>query len=175
MAQNGDPSLDAATNWGDPLAAAQAGEAGPVYGIDLPTYAALMTRLASGQPRGLVLSGASLDERTWLEVEKTWALRLAKAAQRGDTSTILEFERGVAAAQQNCPAPDPSRSMADYAAMSAAIEKGASPIEVCAHFEMKLTEFFELQQAWTRRIIADPNLARAFRELVASANATSRN
>jgi hypothetical protein len=129
-----------------------------------------MTRLAAGQPRHLLLSGARLDEKTWLDVEKTWGLRLAAAAQRADTQTLLDFEKAVAETQRSCPAPDPSRTMAEYAAMVASIENGTAPIAVCAQYQLKLGDFFALQQAWTRRITSDPELARTFRNMVNGAS-----
>ncbi len=139
---------------------------GAVHGVDLTTYAQLMTRLASGQPRDSVLTGAGLDERSWTEVEKTWGLRLAKAAQQGQTHVLLEFERAVADAQSNCPPPEPSHSLEIYAAMVARIEQGMAPMDVCAHFGLKLGQFFELQQAWTRRIVREPEIGRKFRGMV---------
>ncbi|HMA94026.1 MAG TPA: hypothetical protein VKP30_15145 [Polyangiaceae bacterium] len=137
-----------------------------VHGVDLTTYAQLMTRLASGQPRDSVLTGAGLDERSWAEVEKACGLRLAKAAQQGQTHVLLDFERAVADAQSNCPPSEPSHSLEIYAAMVAQIEQGMTPMDVCAHFGLKLRQFFELQQAWTRRIAKDAELGRKFRGMV---------
>src|SRR5512145_3285345 len=148
---NGIPHSDA-----DSQAAPSMSDA--VHGVELTTYAQLMTRLASGQPRDSVLTGAELDERRWAEVEKAWGLRLAKAAQQGQTHVLLEFERAVAEAQSNCPPPEPSHSLEIYAAMVARIEQGTTPMDVCAHFGLKLRQFFELQQAWTRRIAKDVEL-----------------
>lgn len=142
-----------------------------VHGVDLAMYAQLMTRLASGQPRDSVLTGAGLDERSCTEVEKAWGLRLAKAAQQGQTHVLLEFERAVADAQSNCPPPEPSHSLEIYAAMVAQIEQGMTPLDVCAHFGLKLRQFFELQQAWTRRIVGEPEIGRRFRGMVEAGRA----
>src|SRR5512138_2822159 len=135
MSKNVDPSLsprqDGGTSPNGPASAV------PVHGIDLAGYASLMTRLAAGQPRHLLLSGANLDEKTWLEVEKTWGLRLAAAAQRADTQTLLDFEKAVAETQRSCPPPDPSHTMAKYAAMVARLENGTAPIAVCAQYQLK--------------------------------------
>lgn len=143
----------------------------PVHGIDLVGYASIMARLASGQSRQALLSGAGLDEQKWQDVEKTWGLRLAKAAQQNDTRTLLAFEKGVAAAHRDSAPGDPTRGLAEYAAMVAALERGTSPIEVCAAADLKLAQFFELQQAWTRRIASDPALAATFRSMVQAAPA----
>jgi len=144
-----------------------------VHGVDLTTYAQLMTRLASGQPRDSVLTGAGLDEQSWTEVEKACGLRLAKAAQQGQTHVLLEFERAVAVAQSNCPPPEPSHSLEIYAAMVARIEQGMTPMNVCAHFGLNLRQFFELQQAWTRRIVSEPEIGRNFRGMVEGGKASS--
>lgn len=156
---NGIPPSDA-----DSQAAPSMSDA--VHGVDLTTYAQLMTRIASGQPRDSVLTGAGLDERSWTEVERACGLRLAKAAQEGQTHVLLEFERAIADAQSNCPPPEPSHSLEIYAAMVAQIEQGMTPMDVCAHFGLKLRQFFELQQAWTRRIVGEPEIGRRFRGMV---------
>jgi hypothetical protein len=141
-----------------------------VHGVDLKRYAELMTRLASGEPRAQVLDGAALDEQKWLEIEKTWGLRLAEAAQRGNTQALIEFEKGVADAQKNASVTtEPRRSLQDYAHMVALTQSGVDPVTVCARAKLRLGEFFELQQAWTQRLTKDPALAAAFREMVASA------
>lgn len=137
-----------------------------VHDIGLCRYAALMTQLGSGQTRSAVLSSASLSEEQWNEVEKTWGLRLAKAAQAGDTKLLLEFEKAVAKAYRDCPALEPTRSLAEYASMVAAIENGTEPVIVCAKAKLRLNEFFALQQAWTRKVASDPELSESFRLLV---------
>lgn len=143
--------------------------ADPMHGIDLLGFARVTAQLASRQPRQTVLSGTGLSEEQWQSVEKAWGLRLAAAAQRMDTALLLQFERAVAAAQQGCEAPAPSRTMSDYAKMVAALERGATPIEIRAAYSMRLDEFFALQQAYTRRVPSDPAEADRFSRLVDAA------
>lgn len=140
--------------------------ADPLHGIDLFGFARITAQLAVRRPRQAVLSGAGLDEEQWQSVEKAWGLRLAAAAQRMDTAMLLQFERAMASAQQACEAPAPTRPMSDYAQMVAALERGVTPIEICAAYGMKLDEFFALQQAYTRRISSDPAEADRFSRLV---------
>lgn len=139
-----------------------------VNGVELADYAAITMRLASGQSRTTVFAAAKLDEQSWQVVEKTWGIRLAKAAQRGDTQLLLEFQKSVVEAQRDSDVPEPSKPLSEYAAMVATIENGIDPVVVCAQAGLNLPAFFELQQAWTRRITNDPNLAKQFRVLVES-------
>jgi hypothetical protein len=66
----------------------------PVDGVDLATYARVASALAA-QPRARaqVLAEHRLDEMRWLEVEKTWLLRVAVASLQGDLSLGEELDR----------------------------------------------------------------------------------
>jgi hypothetical protein len=77
----------------------------PVQGFDLAAFAALAAKLARrAEPRAVVLGAAGLDERSWLEVEKTWLLRIAAALLLGDTSLGREYDEAFAAARDGRPA-----------------------------------------------------------------------
>jgi hypothetical protein len=72
----------------------------PVDGIDLAAYAALACALAAAPTARLkILAEHQLDEMRWLEVEKTWLLRLATAALQGDLSLGEEHDRAYSAAK----------------------------------------------------------------------------
>ncbi len=72
----------------------------PVSGVDLRAYATIVGRIAARtRPRAEVLAEAGIDEARWIEVEKTWLLRLATAAMTGDLSLPREHDEVFAKAK----------------------------------------------------------------------------
>jgi hypothetical protein len=140
----------------------------PVDGVDLATYAVLATRLAAGaEPRPAVLARAGLSEVRWLEVEKTWLLRMATALLQGDLSLQHEHEAATNVAQAERASQAPLLPIEVYAEIVAGIEAGRAPAEVLAGTGITLGEFMHQQRAWTARIAADKALASSFRAMVA--------
>ncbi len=140
-----------------------------MHGVDLLGYAKASARLASGVPRAEIIAQYGLDDARWLDVDKAFGLYLADAARRGDVETLKAFEGWHAEEQAACPAPAPSRPLAAYAQIAAALQAGAVPLVVCAEAGLTLPEFFALQAAWTRRLLADPALHEEYSRLVESA------
>lgn len=64
----------------------------PVAGVSMEAYAQIAARLAAKRPRAEVLTQARLDERRWLQVEKTWLLRIAIAALRKELDLIEQYD-----------------------------------------------------------------------------------
>lgn len=72
----------------------------PVFGVDLRAYASIVGRIAARvAPRAEVLAQAGIDEGRWIEIEKTWLLRLATAALKGDLSLTQEHDEAFAKAK----------------------------------------------------------------------------
>jgi hypothetical protein len=140
----------------------------PVHGIDLQKYASISARIAEGrEPRGAVLAGLGLDEGTWLDVEKTWLLRVAAAAMHGDLSLSREYDEHYVAAQDALGPTDPTHGIADLAAVLRALSAGDDPRDVLPRYRLTLPGFGRLQRAWSRRMAKDEALATAFRDLLA--------
>ncbi len=71
-----------------------------VHGVDLAGYAQISAQLVGkAEPRGKVLARAGLDEMRWIDVEKTWLLRIAAAMLRGDVSLGHEHDEAFEAAR----------------------------------------------------------------------------
>jgi hypothetical protein len=136
----------------------------PVDGFDLNAYAAVAAHLAEGAvPRAAILAGRQLDEARWLQIEKTWLLRLATAALQGDLSLAEEHEAAYTAA---LGAADPPMPLDDYAAIVAGLELGLEPAKVLAGAKLTLAGFSRHQRAWTARFARDDELAASFRRKV---------
>src|SRR5262249_49703888 len=131
-----------------------------VHGIDLDAYARIAAELAErAQDRRRILSEHRLDEMRWLDVEKTWLLRVAVAAMQRDLSLGEDLDRAYAAAQATLGAVEPTRSLQEYAALLAQIESGREVPVVLAEAKLSLGDWVRLQRAWTARIVQDAALA----------------
>lgn len=146
----------------------------PVDGIDLATYATIAAQLAAGaEPRAAVLTRAGTSEARWLEVEKTWLLRMATALLQGDFGLQQEHEAATAAAQAALAPETPVMPLEGYAEIVAGIEAGRAPVEVLSGAGLTLGAFMHQQRAWAARIAADKALASSFRAMVARYKARS--
>lgn len=142
----------------------------PVDGIDLAGYARIAAALAErSTPRARVLAEHRLDELRWLEVEKTWLLRVAAAALQGDLALGEELDRAYAAAQAALGPPEPARSLEEYAVLSARIEAGEPAPVVLAGAGLSLSDWARLSRAWAAAMAGDPALADAYRRARATA------
>jgi hypothetical protein len=141
----------------------------PVRGVDLVGYAALAARLAEQrEPRGAVLQVAGLDEPAWMEIERTWMMRIGLSALQGDTSLLREYDEAYLAAQGSLGPAEPTRTLEEYAAIVARIERGEPPPQVFAAAGLSLADFARLQRAWAPRIAQDPAMRDDFLSRVAA-------
>lgn len=141
----------------------------PVSGFDLNAYASVAARLADGaEPRGAVLAKAGLDEGRWLEIEKTWLLRVAVAAMQEDADLVREHAEAMAAAEAALTPAEPPLPLDDYAALVAQIESGRDAAEVAAAAKMSLGAFTRAHRSWAARLAAEPALHASFRAKVAA-------
>lgn len=144
----------------------------PVAGVDLAAFARIAAGLAEAPAsRAAVLAGAGLDEARWLEVEKTWLLRLAVAGLQGDVALLQEHDAAVLAAQAEIAAGAPPLPLEEYARIVAALEGGRDPSAFLAEAKLSAARFAQSHRAWAARLAADPALAASFRALVQSARA----
>jgi hypothetical protein len=140
----------------------------PVDGVDLDAYARIAATLAErAAPRASILAQHGLDELRWVDVEKTWLLRVAASALRGDVSLAEDLDRATLSAQAALGPTEPTRPLDEYAAICARVESGADVALVLADARLSLGDWARLQRAWTARLVLDPALAVTFRELVA--------
>ena len=142
----------------------------PVDGVDLETYARIAATLAERPgARGATLAEHRLDESRWMEIEKTWLLRVATASLQKDLSLGEELDRAYTAAQASLGPTDPTRSLEEYAKLMARIEGGEDVASVARSAGMSLGDWARLSRAWTARLAQDPAIGEAFRGMVARA------
>ncbi|MEZ4447385.1 MAG: hypothetical protein R3B72_50380 [Polyangiaceae bacterium] len=135
----------------------------PVSGVDLERYAQIAAELAE-QPRARneVLARHELNELRWLEIEKTWLLRVATGALAGDPSLGQAIDQAFIAAQDAVGGGEPARPLADYARIVARLESGEALTPTLAAEGLSLADWSRLSRAWSGRIAADPEVARAY-------------
>ena len=110
-----------------------------------------------------------LDELRWVDIEKTWLLRVAVAGMQGDLALGQELDAAYTEAQAKLGPTEPTRSLAQYAALCARIEGGESAATVLAGDKLSLADWARLQRAWTKRVVDDPGLADPLRSLIEEA------
>ncbi len=142
-----------------------------VHGVDMESYAHIAAELAE-QPRARaeVLARHGLSELKWLEVEKTWLLRIATAALAGDPTLGHEVDRAFIAAQDAAGGDEPACSVEVYARLIVRIEAGDELPAVLAAEGLSLADWARSCRAWAARIAADPAVADAY----AAARAAAR-
>jgi hypothetical protein len=142
-------------------------ERDPVHGIDLKSYAQISARIAEGrEPAKSILLEHGLDEMRWLDVEKTWLLRVAAAAMQGDLSLSQSYDEHYVAAQDSLGPTEPTHGIADLASVLRALSAGEDARDVLPRFRLTLPAFARLQRAWARRMAKDEALAVAFRDML---------
>ena len=139
----------------------------PVSGYDLAAYVAVAARLAEHrEPRPTVLAAYGLDDMRWLEIEKTWLLRLGISALKQDLSLIEEYDRLYVAAQDALGSTEPTRSLDEYAKILAELTIGRDPTEVFSAAKLSIADWSRLQRAWTRRMVNDLEISKAMRAML---------
>jgi hypothetical protein len=143
----------------------------PVHGFDLARYVAVAARLAEQtEPREGVLAAAGVDEMTYVDVEKTWMLRVGSAAMDGDLSLLHEYEQRYVAAQDALGPTEPTHGLDALAAIIGALAKGEDARDVLPRHRLSLAGFARLQRAWSRRMAQDDNLALVYRDMLENAS-----
>lgn len=139
----------------------------PVEGIDLEAYATLSARLiADTAPREALLAQAGLNERLWLRVERTWLLRLAAAALRGELALARRYDAAYVAAQDALVEGQPLVPLDRFANLVAQIEAGRAAPLVLAEAGVSPAAFAASQRAWASRFGLDQALICTFRAIV---------
>ena len=142
----------------------------PVHGVDLQEYARIAATLAERPgARAAILGEHRLDELRWIDIEKTWLLRVATGALQQDLSLAADLDASYSAAQAAMGSAEPTRTLEEYAVLTARIERGADTATVLAAAGLSLADWARLCRAWATRLGRDPALSAAFRTMVAAA------
>jgi hypothetical protein len=140
--------------------------------VGLEAYATIAVTLALGaEARSQVLSRYSLDERRWLNIEKTWLLRVATAALAGDQSLLQEHDEATLRAQDVATANVPRLSAEAYAALVADLEAGIPLAETLRARGVSPVAFGVSSRHWARIHAAEPSALASFRGLVDASRA----
>ncbi|HZX00760.1 MAG TPA: hypothetical protein VFF45_00805 [Bacilli bacterium] len=145
-----------------------------VHGVDVRTCGMIAGRISRvPAKRAAVLGEHGLNEASWIEVERTWMLRVAAALLAVDLSLRGEYDEGFAAASTGEAAPE--FDLERYAGVVAEIEAGDPPAEVLARAGISLGAWSSIQRAWAGRVTADPQLAAELRRRVAARRASRKS
>jgi hypothetical protein len=138
--------------------------------VGLEAYVTIAVTLAlNEETRSQVLSRYSLDERRWLNIEKTWLLRVATAALAGDQTLLEEHDEATIRAQDAATAKAPALSPETYAAIVADLEAGAPLAETLQARGVGPIAFSASSRHWARVHAAEPSALASFRGLVDAA------
>ncbi|MBI4700856.1 MAG: hypothetical protein HY744_06785 [Deltaproteobacteria bacterium] len=138
---------------------------------DVRAYAALAAALANGERlREVVLAEHGLDEESWERLDDAWQERLSAAADApGDEvpALVAAFSEAFAeAGRGGAPGADPPASLECFARATRGLGRGADPAAALAATALTLAGYLRAQAYWTPRMIAKPELAARFRELL---------
>ncbi|MEJ7728281.1 MAG: hypothetical protein WKG00_03615 [Polyangiaceae bacterium] len=143
-----------------------------VHGLDVAAYARVAAALAERPTgRARVLAEHQLDEARWMQIEQTWLLRVATASLQHDLALGEELDRAYTAAQAALGESEPTRTLEQYAALTARIERGEATGMVISAAGLSLADWTRLARAWTTRLARDPALSATFRAMVNAAPA----
>jgi hypothetical protein len=151
-------------------------EQSPEGTLSFQRYAQISAELQEKrEPRAETLRRHGLDEDGWGLEERAVMEGLAAAAMRGDAMPAQVFGDLFLAAQEALAAPEEaSRGVAEYAPVKAAMEAGADPAKVLAHFDMTLPVWMRLDRRMTRAAATDPHLREAIEAATARAEVDPR-
>jgi hypothetical protein len=140
-----------------------------VDGVDLDAYVATAVELSLGrEPRRAVLARRRLDERSWLNIEKTWLLRVATAALAGDHSLLAAHDEATVRAQDAAVARSGPIPVEVYAGIVAEVETGGELSAALARRRVNAVVFGASARHWTRVHASNEATFHAFRALVAA-------
>lgn len=139
----------------------------PVLGLDIAGYARVAVAVAERPTaRAAVLAEHGLDDARWMQIEQTWLLRVAAAALQHDLTLGQELDQAYTEAQSALGPTEPTRTLPEYAALTARIERGEPTPLVISSARLSLADWIRLTRAWTTRLAQDPALSTTFRALV---------
>jgi hypothetical protein len=126
--------------------------------IPLEVYAATSAELAEArEPRGDVLQRRRLDEGAWALEERAWLEKMARGANKGDGTLAVRYGELFMAAQDRLAGPgEAARTLADYAAIRAAMERAGDPSPILQQRSMSLSAWMRLDRRFTAEAAADP-------------------
>ena len=137
--------------------------------LPLETYAAVKAAIWGGASLADVLAEQGLDEIGWRTNDRLQAAALAAEARECRSELALSLRRALLAARERLGALVPRRepSLEAYALLRAEIDDAEDPIAVLAERGIAADEWDRLRRDWTRRCLADGDLARRLRQQIA--------
>lgn len=143
----------------------------PEPAITLEQYARVSAELQEKrEPRDVTLRRHDLDEDRWGVEERAWMEKMSAGAMRGDASTAARYGDLFVAAQDELAGDhEAARTIDDYAAVRAALDRGAETTKALAHFEMTLPAWMRLDRRFTGAAAKDGALAAEIERRVAAA------
>lgn len=138
---------------------------------DVAAYGAIAGALAAGRrPRAEVLAEHGLDEEMWQGIDDAWQAMLSvaiTACEVGVPPLLTAYAEAFALAQR-AEAQPALLSLERYVEATRALERSNGEIAAAMkNVGVTLDEFLRANEHWARRMIADPELARRFAELLA--------
>jgi hypothetical protein len=149
------------------------GPMAPEPQLTLAAYTALAAELAEQrEPRADVLRRHDLDEPGWALEERAWLEGMANQAMAGDGTLAVEYGDAFVAAQDGLAQPhEASRTHADWAEITAALEVSADLPKELTRRGLRLSEWMRLDRRVQRAASADDEVARETDALLEEARA----
>ncbi len=144
--------------------------------LPLARYAHIKADLLAGDASRVdVLTGHGIDERSWHSNERHMAIRLARDASEGKGGLAAELQRAIALAQQQAPRPARGDEDLDrYIALRAEIDEAEEPAAAMHELGLGAGEWATMRRTWSRRCLADRELAERVRVRLAEARGALR-
>lgn len=136
--------------------------------VDVEAYAALAARLATIEDeaeRARVLSAVGLDEDGWDALDDAWQERLSASPDEGDrVPELLErFAGAFARAQRPAEEVEPL-PFERFVEATRELRRGVDMSTALDRLGLDLGTYLAAQAHWTRRMLADAQLAARFRD-----------
>lgn len=138
--------------------------------LSLERHAVIAAEIAEARsPRAEVLRAHGLDERAWAAVDDRWTSAIREDAARGAGALRGEHDRAyVAAVERLRGSPI---TLDDYARLTQGASRGRAE-EALDALRIQRPALMPVIRLWTRRVAADPKLAKDLVAVVAAAKAS---
>lgn len=139
----------------------------PPESFAVAEYAELAAALAEpSADRAAVLAARELDEEGWSALDRLFQDRLSRAMDDdgdGVPPLIAAYAAAFARARAAQAGDAEVISLERYADATREIQRRGDPLPALARVGVTLEQFLRANEHWTRRLLADPELARRFR------------
>lgn len=131
-------------------------------------FAVLAARLSSNpETREQILAEHGLEEASWEQVEQVWHDRMSDEENRHSGDTIPELTRQYAEAFATAMAAGQHLSFPQYLEITGELRRGIDATEALKRKGVSLATYLESHARFTRAMVSDPSLARAFEQEMA--------